>query len=108
MTFELDLKTNNNVFSPVGRITRLPFFITSIVLIFFCIVGAKILFLFFNVLAILLVYVYGLFLTILEIFAVIKRLRDIRCNIWAVITIFIPYVSFVILIWLFLAKSKYE
>ena len=108
MAYVLDLKMNNNIFSPSGRITRLPFFITSLVLILCCLVGVKILTLLLGVNALLFVFLYGLFLTILQLFAIIKRLRDIKCSFWVIITIFIPYVSFVIFIWLFLAKSKYE
>ena len=112
-----EYKINNNPFSCQGRMLRLPFFITNIIL--------KVLFLF----AISMIYAYmslnlkvdllvnllvlGVFILvellilIMMLFSLIKRLRDIKWSSLLCLLVFIPYVGFGLELVLIFKKSKF-
>lgn len=100
---------NKNPFLFTGRITRLQYFITKLIiciLIFLTIFCEKVL---NNIDGILLFYLQlpiFLIIIVLSLFAASKRLRDIQWSQWLLIVWAIPYIGLVIGIPLLFVKSK--
>ena len=103
------LDINNNPFSPLGRITRLPYFLTSLVLLIFFRILNTIELLFGNNYHITILFmVIMVIMAVIGFFAMIKRLRDLKWNPWLCVICFVPIVNFIFGLILLFKKSKYE
>ena len=108
-----DLSKNNNPFSFSGRITRLTYLYTNIALLFFYIFVEFLKYLHerFHNENFFFAFIIGMIiLAIVDTFAHIKRLRDIKWSPWLILIGFIPlsYVTIIFKLTLLLKKSKYE
>ena len=100
---------NNNPFDYKGKINRVTYIIT-----YFCVKTLNVLLDFIKYLYdknhndfILYAFILGMFVVgILEIFAIIKRLRDIGWTPWLCLIGFIPYVVIVMQLLLIIIKGK--
>lgn len=105
---------NNNPFSCSGRITRLPYFLTSLVLWIFLNIDKFIEYLHkrthdASILPIIeAFYFFMIIFAIIGFFAMIKRLRDIKWNPWLCLISFVPIVNYIFGLILLFKKSKYE
>ena len=106
------LQVNNNPFSCYGRISRLTYFITFICTRTFVLGLDFLKYLFERTNGSIFIYIYilGMLIVVLiEIIAIIKRLRDIKLNTWTcilmLILMLIPYVLQLVLIF---KKGEYE
>lgn len=105
---------NNNPFSYSGRITRLPYFLTSFVIGVFLYINNCIKYLYnktHNDSILLILYVSFFVMIIMAIigfFAMIKRLRDIKWNPWLCLISFVPIVNYIFGLILLFMKSKYK
>ena len=109
------LALNNNPFSCSGRMTRLPYFITRIIIFsLFCLACYLFLVLFFALgkdyewLSKMLFILVVLVLVVCVIFSDIKRLRDLNWNRWLLLIGFIPYICCIYGLILMLIKGKYD
>ena len=105
------LQVNNNPFSCYGRISRLTYFITFICTQTFVLGLDFLKYLFERTNGSIFIYIYILGMLIvglIEIIAIIKRLRDIKWNPWTCILMLIPYVVIVLRFVLIFMKGKYE
>ena len=109
------LKINNNPFGYRGRMTRLPYFITRIIILALIFLACYVFLVLFIVLGkdyewlskmffILVVLV----LVVCSIFSDLKRLRDLKWNRWFVVLGFIPYLCFIYGLTLILVKGKFD
>lgn len=102
---------DNNPFSYSGRITRLPYFLTSLAILIFLNINNCIKNLYDKNPNDYILYAYilsMLILTIIGYFAIIKRLRDIKWNPWLCLISFVPFVSYIFGLTLLFMKSKYK
>ncbi len=104
---------DNNPFSYSGRITRLPYFWTLLVISIFLNINNCIENLYDKNHNdyILLLYAFKLSMLIFVIigfFAMIKRLRDIKWNPWLCLISFVPIVNYIFGLILIFKKSKYK
>jgi uncharacterized membrane protein YhaH (DUF805 family) len=109
------IKINNNPFSYGGRMTRLPYLITRIIILALIFLACYVFLVLFIVLGkdyewlskmffILVVLV----LVVCSIFSDLKRLRDLKWNRWFVVLGFIPYLCFIYGLTLILVKGKFD
>ena len=105
---------NNNPFSYSGRITRLPYFLTSLVILVFLYINNCIKYLYNkthndSILSILYVsFFVMIIMTIIGFFAMIKRLRDIKWNPWLCLISLVPIVNYIFGLILLFMKSRYK
>ena len=105
------LKVDNNPFSYSGRINRLVYFLTLVLIAISRLFVDFIKYLYDRNHNdyILYAYIIGmLIIGIIEIFAIIKRLRDIKWNPWFCLIGFVPYVTIIFRLLLIFIKGKYE
>lgn len=103
-------KVNNNPFLPEGRIHRMSFFLTTLVLslIASCFYGVTEAGVASEDSMVLETAVsVSLGTVLLQIFACIKRCRDIKSSPWYVLLLFIPLVGFVYSLILLFKGSRY-
>lgn len=103
-------KVNNNPFLPDGRIHRMSFFLTTLLISLIAVY-------FYGVIAdftasegfLILEAAGGLSLVIvtLQIFACIKRCRDIKNSPWCVLLLFVPLIGCVYSLFLLFKGSRY-
>ena len=114
MEDNIQLNINNNPFSFQGRITRLPFFLIivgGIVLTFLAVIGYfffAIKYQSYEIITKLLLILFGILITVISIFAWIKRLRDVKLPLGCIFIAFLPYLSIIFFLVLTFMKSKYE
>ena len=104
------VNVDNNPFSYKGRINRLVYFFTSVVLGIFRLLIDFVKYLFDKNQNDYILYAFILSMMILgviEIFTIIKRLRDIKWSPWLCLLGFIPYIVIIFRILLLFIKGKY-
>ncbi|MBR6127402.1 DUF805 domain-containing protein [bacterium] len=105
------INIDNNPFSYTGRINRLVYFLTFLIIGIFRFFADFLKYLYDRNHNdyILYAYILGiLIIGIIEIFAIIKRLRDIKWNPWLCLVGFVPYVTIIFRLLLIFIKGKYE